>query len=114
RGGGRGCLERSVKGGGGESDAAGGEHFVGAGTHRCAGPPGCVKVLSREAAVDARTTPTTLTAGDRLARRNALVLAIGQALAGGNNTVLMATGGIVGATIAPDRGFATLPISIYV
>ena len=65
--------------------------------------------------MDARTAPTTtLTAGDRLARSNALVLAIGQALAGGNNTVLMATGGIVGAMIAPDRGFATLPISIYV
>src|SRR5262245_38498202 len=64
--------------------------------------------------MDARTNETMLTAGDRLARKNALVLTIAQALAGGNNTVLMATGGIVGAMIAPDRGFATLPISIYV
>jgi MFS family permease len=51
-------------------------------------------------------------AGDRLARRNALVLAIAQALAGGNNTVLVATAAIVGT--APDKGLATLPISIFV
>jgi predicted MFS family arabinose efflux permease len=53
-------------------------------------------------------------AGDRLARRNALVLAVAQALAGGNNAVLVSTGAIVGAMLAPDRGFATLPISVYV
>ncbi|MGZ3357714.1 MAG: MFS transporter [Xanthobacteraceae bacterium] len=52
--------------------------------------------------------------GDRLARRNALVLAIAQALAGGNNTVLVATAGIVGTMLAPDKGLATLPISIFV
>jgi MFS family permease len=51
---------------------------------------------------------------DRLARRNALVLAVAQALAGGNNTVMLATGGIVGAMLAPDKSLATLPISIYV
>jgi predicted MFS family arabinose efflux permease len=53
-------------------------------------------------------------AGDRLARRNALVLAVTQALAGGNNTVLVATAGIVGTMLAPDKGLATLPISIFV
>jgi len=53
-------------------------------------------------------------ADDRLARRNALVLAVAQALAGGNNTVILATGGIAGAMLAPDKGLATLPISIYV
>ena len=53
-------------------------------------------------------------AGDRLARRNALVLAIAQALAGGNNTVLVATAAIVGTMLAPDKGLATLPISIFV
>ncbi len=53
-------------------------------------------------------------AGDRLARRNALVLAVAQALAGGNNTVLVATAGIVGSMLAPDKGLATLPISIFV
>jgi predicted MFS family arabinose efflux permease len=52
--------------------------------------------------------------GDRLARRNALVLASTQALAGGNNTVLVATGGIVGSVLAPDKGLATVPISIFV
>ena len=36
--------------------------------------------------------------GDRLARRNARILAVTQALAGGNNTVLVATAGIVGSS----------------
>ena len=53
-------------------------------------------------------------AGDRLARRNVLVLAVTQALAGGNSTVLFATAGIVGTTLAPDKSLATLPISIFV
>jgi predicted MFS family arabinose efflux permease len=53
-------------------------------------------------------------ADDRLARRNALVLAVTQALAGGNSTVLVATAGIVGTILAPDKSLATLPISIYV
>ena len=53
-------------------------------------------------------------AGDKLARRNALILAVAQALAGGNNVVLIATGAIVGAMLAPDRSLATVPVSIYV
>ena len=53
-------------------------------------------------------------AGDRLARRNAAVLAVAQALAGGNTTVIFATGGIVGATLAPERAMATLPLSTFV
>jgi MFS family permease len=52
--------------------------------------------------------------GDRLARRNAVVLAAAQALAGGNNSVLVATCGIVGSMLAPDKGLALLPISIFV
>lgn len=52
--------------------------------------------------------------GDRLARRNAVVLAVTQALAGANNSVIIATGGIVGAMLAPDRSLATLPVTIYV
>jgi len=51
---------------------------------------------------------------DRLARRNALVLAVAQALAGGNNTVIVATASIVGAALAPDKGLATLPITAMV
>jgi MFS family permease len=59
-------------------------------------------------------TPANLAGGDRLARRNALVLAVAQALAGGNNVVMIATASIVGAILAPDRGFATVPVSVYV
>lgn len=51
---------------------------------------------------------------DRLARRNARVLAVGQALAGGNNTVVVTTGGIIGSILAPDKGLATLPITLMV
>jgi MFS family permease len=59
-------------------------------------------------------TPFDAAAGDRLAKRNALVLATGQALAGANNTVIVATGSIVGAMLAPDKSLATLPISMMV
>jgi MFS family permease len=59
-------------------------------------------------------TPAALAAGDRLARRNALVLSVALALAGGNNTVTIATGGIAGAMLAPDKGLATLPVTAYV
>jgi predicted MFS family arabinose efflux permease len=51
---------------------------------------------------------------DRLAARNAVVLAVAQALAGGNNTVITATTGIVGSVLAPDPALATLPISVMV
>src|SRR5215213_273046 len=59
-------------------------------------------------------TPFDALAGDRLAKRNALVLATGQALAGANNTVIVATGSILGSMMAPDKSLATLPISIMV
>jgi MFS family permease len=59
-------------------------------------------------------TPFDAVAGDRLAKRNALVLATGQALAGANNTVIVTTGSIVGAMFAPDKSLATLPISFMV
>src|ERR1019366_4444422 len=51
------------------------------------------------------------TIDDGLARRNAMVLAVAQALAGGNNTVIVSTASIVGAVLAPDKGLATLPIT---
>jgi predicted MFS family arabinose efflux permease len=54
-------------------------------------------------------TPETRFASGNIAR-----LAIGQALAGANSTVVYATGAIVGNTLAPDRALATLPISIFV
>jgi MFS family permease len=63
------------------------------------------------AAADTATHPLI---DDVLARRNALVLACTQALAGANNTVLIATGAIVGAMLAPEKIYATVPISVYV
>ncbi len=51
---------------------------------------------------------------DTLARRNAIVLAVAQALAGGNNTVIVSTASIAGAVLAPDKGLATLPITTMV
>jgi predicted MFS family arabinose efflux permease len=53
-------------------------------------------------------------ADDRLARRNVLVLAVAQALAGGNQAVIVTTGGIIGTMLAPNKGLATLPISVMV
>lgn len=55
-----------------------------------------------------------LLSDDRLARRNVVVLAIAQALAGGNQVVVVTTGGIIGTMLAPDKGLATLPISVMV
>jgi MFS family permease len=60
------------------------------------------------------TTSAALDAGDRLARRNAFILAVASALAGANTTVMFATGAIVGANLAPVKSLATLPISIFV
>src|SRR6202049_2657163 len=51
---------------------------------------------------------------DRLAARNAVILGVAQALAGGNNTVIVATTGIIGSILAPDPALATLPISVMV
>ena len=51
---------------------------------------------------------------DDLARRNAMVLAVAQALAGGNNIVIVSTASIIGAVLAPDKSLATLPITAMV
>jgi MFS family permease len=58
--------------------------------------------------------PATEVVDDLLAKHNALILAVAQALAGGNNAVIVATGGIAGSILAPDPLLATLPISIMV
>ena len=50
---------------------------------------------------------------DRLAKRNALVLAAAQALAGGNSIVIVSTAGIVGSSLA-GKALATVPVSTYV
>lgn len=59
-------------------------------------------------------TPFSAPVDDRLAQRNALVLAAAQALSGANNTVIASTGGILGVILAPDKGLATLPITVMV
>src|SRR5215468_3951228 len=45
---------------------------------------------------------------------NVVSLAIAQALAGANSTVVYATGAILGNTLAPDKALATLPVSLLV
>ena len=50
--------------------------------------------------------------GDRLAKRNALVLAGAQALGGANPAIIVSLGGIVGAQLVSDQAFATVPVSL--
>ena len=65
---------------------------------------------------------TTITASNepgqaetlRRERGNVLRLAICQALAGANSTVVYATGAVVGDMLAPSKALATMPISIFV
>src|ERR1700682_6611931 len=52
--------------------------------------------------------------GDARARSNVKRLAAAQALTGANSAVIFATGSIVGATLAPNISFATVPLSMYV
>jgi MFS family permease len=47
-------------------------------------------------------------------RGNVTRLAIAQALAGANATIIFATGAVVGNTLAPDKALATLPITVFV
>src|ERR1700729_1168678 len=54
------------------------------------------------------------TTDDARARSNVVRLAAAQALTGANSAVIFATGSIVGATLAPDISFATVPLSMYV
>ena len=49
----------------------------------------------------------------RKAKRNVVRLAAAQALAGGNSTVIIATGAIAGSMLAPDPAYATVPVSIF-
>ncbi|HEX7881209.1 MAG TPA: MFS transporter [Afipia sp.] len=51
---------------------------------------------------------------NRFERSNVIRLAIAQALAGANSTVIYATGAVIGDMLAPTKALATLPISIFV
>lgn len=61
-------------------------------------------------------TTADITAGfdDLRARRNAIVLAIGQALYGSATVIMFTTAGLIGVQIAPSKAWATLPISAFV
>src|SRR5262249_38668731 len=63
----------------------------------------------------AEAATTLLPAAQRRdASSNVARLAIAQALAGANSTIVFATGAIVGNMLAPNKALATLPISIFV
>ena len=57
---------------------------------------------------------TIATAAADHGRGKVIRLAIAQALAGANSTVVYATGAILGNMLAPDKALATLPVSILV
>ena len=57
---------------------------------------------------------TELSAGDRLARRNAFILAAGSALGGANASVVIATGSLIGQAMAPSPALATVPVTTFV
>ena len=67
----------------------------------------------RKVSIAVQTTADAIS-GDRLARRNALVLAVAQGLAGGNNIVIVSTAGIIAGTFAGDRALATVPASTLI
>jgi MFS family permease len=62
----------------------------------------------------ARKPNTIATAAADHGRGNVIRLAIAQALAGANSTVVYATGAILGHMLAPDKALATLPVSLLV
>lgn len=49
---------------------------------------------------------------DAKARHNARILACAQALGGANPTVVVSLGGLVGQALAPEPGWATVPVSL--
>jgi predicted MFS family arabinose efflux permease len=50
----------------------------------------------------------------RRERSNVIRLAVAQALAGANSTVVYATGAVVGDMLAPTKALATLPVTVFV
>ncbi|WP_230531929.1 MFS transporter [Microvirga roseola] len=50
--------------------------------------------------------------GDALAKRNALVLAVALALGGSSPAIVVSLGGLVGQSLASNKEFATLPVSL--
>ena len=61
------------------------------------------------------TTAATPLIDDRLARRNALLLAAAQAIGGAMMSITIATGGLTGFyLLGPDKSLATLPVTTMV
>jgi MFS family permease len=56
----------------------------------------------------------TTTYDDVRARKNALVLAVGQALFGGMTTALVVTAGLIGSQLSPNPFWATMPQSMAI
>jgi MFS family permease len=50
----------------------------------------------------------------RFERSNVVRLAVAQALAGANSTIIYATGAVIGDVLAPTKALATLPVSVFV
>lgn len=55
---------------------------------------------------------TSVASEDRTARHNVMVLACAQALGGANPSIVISLGGLVGAALAPDIQYATVPVSL--
>jgi len=51
---------------------------------------------------------------DAKAKRNARILAIGQALGGSGSVIIISTGGIAGHMLATDKSLATLPVTCFI
>lgn len=60
------------------------------------------------------TAAANLIIDERIAKGNIWRLSAAQALAGANSIVVMTTGGIAGATLAPNIALATVPVSCFV
>ena len=74
-----------------------------------AGPAG-----ARPQAGGIRSVTAAETFDDHKARRNAVILAIAQALYGATLTALVVTSGLVGTQLAPDPSWATMPMSMTI
>ena len=61
-----------------------------------------------------KSAQTAAAEGDRIAKRNAVVLSASMALAGANAAVVISTGSLLGQMLAPSPALATLPVSTFV
>lgn len=61
-----------------------------------------------------QSAQTAAAEGDRIAKRNAVVLSASMALAGANAAVVISTGSLLGQMLAPSPALATLPVSTFV